>query len=135
MAELKTLSLLELAREDLVTSGLSGIPSRISAYHISQAIEKAARALCIEEGIEVGNTHQIWRIADLLPDSHPLKADAKQLDYHSTASSKYRYPDAGGRVPREPTAADIKKRLYEATDFIQLVENHLGLNSLHALKP
>lgn len=60
-------SLLTLAEEDYELAFQQTTPPRPAAYHISQAAEKAARAVCVHAGIEVGPTHNTGQIGAFFP--------------------------------------------------------------------
>lgn len=121
MTSTKVATLLALAAEDLAVGRNPEVPARPAAYHLSQAAEKAARAVCEHENIPVGITHNIGQIGALLPTAHPMRAKIEAQNYHSPASTRYRYPDAAGRLPAEPSSADIEKRVAEVTAFLDAV--------------
>ena len=121
----KVNSLIILADEDLELACQPTTPPRPAAYHISQAVEKAARAVCAHEGVEVGPTHNIGQIGALLPDTHPLRQVIEAQNYHSPASTRFRYPDPAGRLPRELPKEEILRRLDDARAFIKLVKRHV----------
>lgn len=118
-------SLITLAEEDFALASQPTTPSRPAAYHISQAAEKAARAVCVHEGIEVGTTHNIGQIGALLPIGHPLRDVIEGQNYHSPASTKFRYPDLMGRLPKELSKDEIKDRLDDVRAFIDTVKSHI----------
>ncbi len=111
-----------LAEEDLELASQPTTPPRPAAYHISQSVEKAARAVCAYEGFEVGPTHNIGQIGALLPDAHPLRQVIEAQNYHSAASTRFRYPDPAGRLPKELPKEEISRRLDDAREFIKRVK-------------
>jgi HEPN domain-containing protein len=121
MTSEKLASLLQLAAEDLEVARMPGIPARPAAYHLSQAAEKAARAVCEYEGIQVGTTHNIGQIGALLPHDHPMRAKIEAQNYHSSASTRYRYPDPAGRLPAPPAADEIRHRVDDVSAFLSVV--------------
>lgn len=118
-------SLITLAEEDFELASQPTTPPRPAAYHISQAAEKAARAVCVHEGVEVGPTHNIGQIGALLPDEHPLRQAIEDQNYQSSASTKFRYPDPVGRLPKELPKDEIDRRLNDVRKFIDLVKTHI----------
>ena len=122
MTSPKLTSLLLLAAEDLELASQSGTPPRPAAYHLSQAAEKAARAVCEFEGIQVGTTHNIGQIGALLPLDHPLRNAIEAQNYQSSASTRYRYPDPSGRLPRPLEPEEIRRRIADVTAFLAEVE-------------
>lgn len=125
MTSVKVDSLLVLAEEDLELAGQPTTPPRPAAYHISQAAEKAARAVCEHAGIAVGISHNIGQIGALLPEGHPMRDAIEAQNYHSPASTRYRYPDPAGRLPRELKKEEINRRLEDVREFIRAVREHI----------
>ena len=121
MTHLKLISLLLLAAEDLDLASQPSTPPRPAAYHLSQAAEKAARAVCEFEGIPVGPTHNIGQIGSLLPLDHPLRDAIEAQNYQSSASTRYRYPDPAGRMPQPPAQDEIRRRIADVTRFLDEV--------------
>lgn len=118
-------SLITLAEEDFALASQPTTPPRPAAYHISQAAEKAARAVCVHAGIEVGITHNIGQIGALLPVGHPLRQAIEDQNYHSPASTKFRYPDPVGRLPKELPKDEIQRRLDDVRGFLDEVKSHI----------
>lgn len=118
-------SLVTLAQEDFELASQPTTPPRPAAYHISQAAEKAARAVCAHAGVEVGPIHNIGQIGALLPNDHPLRQAIEDQNYHSSASTKFRYPDPVGRLPKELPKDEIRRRLNDVREFIEQVKNHI----------
>lgn len=122
----KTDSLLVLAEEDFELAHQPTTPPRPAAYHLAQAAEKAARAVCEHASIQVGITHNIGQIGALLPEGHPLRESIEAQNYHSGASTRFRYPDPSGRVPLELSKDEIQRRLLDVRKFLDLVEAHVA---------
>lgn len=118
-------SLIILAEEDFALASQPTTPPRPAAYHISQAAEKAARAVCAQSGVEVGTTHNIGQIGALLPDDHPLRQAIEDQNYHSPASTRFRYPDPVGRLPVELSKDEIQRRLDHVRAFLDRVEQYI----------
>lgn len=96
-----------------------------AAYMLSQAAEKAARAVSEHAGVDVGNGHNFGQIAIGLPSAHPMRSAVMALDHLSPASTRFRYPDPRGHVPRIPTLTTLDRQLSEVRAFIELVRDHL----------
>lgn len=122
----KLAALLALAAEDLALATEPTTPPRPAAYHLSQAAEKLARAVCECEGIPVGTTHNIGQIGALLPPNHPMRQLIEAQNYHSSASTRYRYPDPAGRLPQPPPQDEIKRRIDDVTLFSNAVKRFLS---------
>ena len=118
-------SLLTLAEEDFALACQRTTPPRPAAYHLAQAAEKAARAVCVHAGIEVGTTHNIGQIGASLPVGHALRQAIEAQNYHSPASTRYRYPDPSGRLPKELPTDEIRRRLADVRAFVDLVRSHV----------
>jgi len=123
----KLLSLLALAEEDLLLASQATTPARPAAYHIAQAVEKAARAICEYEGVAVGPTHNIGQIGALLPADHKLRDAIEAQNYHSSASTRFRYPDPAGRLPAPLPPEEIKRRLEDAKAFLDITYRHVAM--------
>lgn len=86
----KLTALLALAAEDLALAREPTTPPRPAAYHLSQAVETLARAVCEHQGIQVGITHNIGQIGALLPLDHAMRPLIEAQNYQSSASTRYR---------------------------------------------
>lgn len=126
MASTRVESYLTLAEDDLELASQPTTGSRHAAYLLSQAVEKAARAVCEHAGVAVGNSHNIGFIGALLPKDHPMRDLIEAQNHHSPASTRYRYPDPSGRVPRPPSDESIKRLIFEVQDFINAVRAHVA---------
>jgi len=61
----------------------------------------------------------------LLPDDHPLRQAIEEQNYQSSASTRFRYPDPAGRLPKELPKEEIDRRLDDVRKFIGLVKTHV----------
>jgi HEPN domain-containing protein len=127
MTSPKLASLLQLAAEDLALARQPTTLPRHSAYLLSQAAEKGARAVCESEAIQVGPTHNIGQIGALLPTGHPMRETIEAQNYHSPASTRYRYPDPAGRLPKPPSADEIERRIEDVSAFLDAVARFVSL--------
>ncbi len=101
-ADLHIANQLRLADRDLKDAIiLHGCRSRNDAYHLEQAAEKLLLALLTSEGehVPIKDTHILDRLADRLPDEHPLRSAMQGLGYLKSYATAYRYPKTGGRLP------------------------------------
>lgn len=93
---------LRLADRDLKDAiVLHGCRSRNDAYHLEQAAEKLLLALLTSEGehVQIKDVHILDRLADRLPEDHPLRAAMQGLGYLKAYATAFRYPKTGGRLP------------------------------------
>jgi HEPN domain-containing protein len=101
-------SLLTLALEDLAgAEQLQGGLDRLAAYHVSQCVEKLARALVEYRTGKRSATrlHQIATIASELPMDDPLRDRFVDLDAtYSRASTAMRYPHESTSIVNPPPA-------------------------------
>lgn len=123
----KTNSLIKLADEDLTSAKalIDKSLGRPAVYHLAQAAEKGARAVCEHDGINVGTTHNLGQIAALLPPAHPMREIIEDQDYHSPASTRYRYPAPSGRLPQAPDKEEIQRRIADVTAFLDEVIKYI----------
>lgn len=122
MATTKVETFLALADEELDAARiLFEKHPRQATYQISQAAEKASRAVCEFENIPVGNTHNFGQIAAMLPSDHALRGLINSLDTMSSASTKFRYPDARGQVPVPPSPEQLAARIADVEALISTV--------------
>lgn len=127
MQDRKVASLLESADEELAAARrLERDFPRQSAYQLSQTAEKAARAVCEQDGIQVGVTHNLGQIAARLPAGHPMQTTIEALNYLSSSSTRYRYPDVSGRMPAAPPPARLSAYISEVDRFIGEVRAFLA---------
>ncbi|WP_159392802.1 HEPN domain-containing protein [Methylobacterium sp. C1] len=101
-ANLHIANQLRLADGDLKDSIiLHRCRSRNDAYHLEQAAEKLLLALLTSEGthVEIRDTHILDRLADRLPEEHPLRSAMQGLGFLKSYATAFRYPKTGGRLP------------------------------------
>ncbi|MCF4124209.1 HEPN domain-containing protein [Methylobacterium sp. SyP6R] len=115
---------LRLADRDLKDAiVLHGCRSRNDAYHLEQATEKLLLALLTSEGehVQIKDVHILDRLADRLPENHPLRTAMQGLGYLKTYATAFRYPKTGGRLPatipddKFDLASGILRRLIDAS--------------------
>jgi HEPN domain-containing protein len=113
--ERKVESFLTLAREDLAAAKiLRKTFPRHAAFHLSQAAEKAIKAVLTAEGFAFNaGHHQLGRLVTALPGEHPWRADLMALDKHTAAATATRYPMPGGAPPAAPGAAHLSADMAE----------------------
>ena len=100
---------------------------RQAAWSVEQAAEKMIKAiLTVEEIAFPATSHQLDHLVSLIPSDNPFKADLLDLTRLTSAATIYRYPTAGGDVPRDPpekeTTEDLEKirlLLPEVEDWIR----------------
>ncbi|MGX7708895.1 HEPN domain-containing protein [Methylobacterium sp. Gmos1] len=75
--------------------------SRNDAYHLEQAAEKLLLALLTSDSdhVQIKDVHILDRLADRLPEEHPLRTAMQGLGYLKTYATAFRYPKTGGRLP------------------------------------
>ncbi len=83
----------------------------VAAYHCQQAAEKLVKALLLHAGISFPRGalgHDIGRLAELLPDAHPLRDAASAFTRLTPWVSVFRYPsDDPLAQPPLPDAAFV----------------------------
>ncbi len=118
---------LTLADEELRAARLLSIGApRQAAYYIQQAAEKAARALLTAAGVPFGTGHNLGLMAAALPDGHPLRQRVAGLDRHSAASTLFRYPSPGGRLPPPPDTATVNADITDLDAFLKEAKDFIG---------
>ena len=80
----------------------------LAAFHAQQAVEKLARAVCLQEGLPDLRTHDISRITEQLAQEHPFRKSLAKLDSLTGAATAWRYPDAEGEFPKLPEPHEIQ---------------------------
>ena len=71
---------------------------RQAQYFLQQTVEKLIRAVLESLEIVAGTSHQLFSLAAMLPQSHPLRERFQTFEYLSNASTRYRYPSSAGAV-------------------------------------
>ena len=116
---------LDLAQKELKSGqvlykhGLTGQ----SMYMLSQAAEKATRALMEEEDIPQITGHNFGALAARFPDDHPFKQRVAEFLPLSGASTKYRYPSETQNF--EPRPAMLEKALADVETFVGDMKRYL----------
>jgi HEPN domain-containing protein len=116
-------SFLRLARRDLDGARLllPGVPT-LAAYHLQQAAEKLAKAALVEAGVaRVPRTHDIGRLAGLLPLGHPWLATLAGLADLTDFAAAARYP-AGDEVGPDPDPDELRRRADEVEALLAEAE-------------
>lgn len=97
-----------------------------AAFHVHQAVEKAAKAILIAEGIRYprgrGAGHDLDALAKLIPRSSPFHAQAQQLAGLTPWATAFRYP-ADDPLTAEPLPAKsvLERHLDMAEAFVEAV--------------
>lgn len=50
-----------------------------------------------------------------------MRNSIEAQNYHSPASTRYRYPDAAGRLPQAPSREEIERRVADVSAFLDEV--------------
>ncbi len=95
-------------------------------FHVQQAAEKLTWAVCEQEGLGVGRTHNIGQAAVMLPDGHVFKADLLGLDRLSAAATAWRYPSPGGRFPPIPDVGEVTVALADVEALLPEIRDWLA---------
>lgn len=110
VVELATRWLLR-ARADLVaarTLEAGAVDAWIVGFHAQQAIEKAIKAALVFEQIEFPRTHDLERLAGLVPSGWELDLPSDRLARISEFGAETRYPPEGWNEVPSPTAAEVR---------------------------
>lgn len=124
----------EKARQDARSARrLLAEPSELetAAYHVQQAVEKAAKAALAAKGIAYprgkGAGHDLDTLARLLPPRDPVYPQALALSDLTPWATAYRYPaDDPLTAQPLPTKQEIEIRLDEAESFVEAVAAQVG---------
>lgn len=113
--ERKVESFLTLAGDDLAAAkALQKTFPRHAAFHLSQAAEKAIKAVLTAEGLAFNASHhQLGRLVAGLLGDHPWRADLMALDKHTAAATATRYPTPGGALPASPSQEQLRADVAE----------------------
>jgi HEPN domain-containing protein len=121
-------SYIQLAEEELRAAELLAPTNpRQAIYMVAQAAEKSARAILTNEGIAFGNLHSFGQMAQKLPADHPWRQRINDLDRLSSASTRYRYPTATGRLAQAPETKALRDDIHEVSRFLEDARRDLGL--------
>ena len=129
--ELVVANFLRIARGDLRDARhLGDAGSRNAVYLCEQAAEKIVKALLTSEGIHASRSisHQLDRMADLLPDANPFKERLRGIEILSAYATSYRYPTPAGRVPRPPSAGELRAVMNVAERLLADVAQAFGVD-------
>jgi len=111
---------LQLAEEELLAAGLLVEQApRQAAYHCQQSAEKIARAILTDADVAFGIGHNLARMAAALPEDHAWIEKIRDLDRHSPAATRYRYPSLAGKLFESPNAQRVKKDIAELTHLLR----------------
>jgi HEPN domain-containing protein len=110
----RSAAFLKLADEELEAARrlIAPLP-RQASYFLAQAAEKLVRALLAQSGMQMGPTHNLGQLVNALPADHELRPMLMPLDRLSPASTRYRYPNPGGRLAPPPNADVLQRDLSE----------------------
>lgn len=102
-----------------------------AAFHVHQAVEKAAKVLLVADGIRYprgrGAGHDLVALARLIPTTHPLHAPASRLSDLTPWVTAFRYPvDDPLTAEPLPTTEEIVRRLVETEMFVEAVARQVG---------
>ncbi len=118
---------LRLAEEELQAAGLLVHKApRQAAYFCHQCAEKIARAVMTDAGVAFGTGHNLGEMAATLPEGHPWSKKIRDLDRHSPAATRFRYPAPSGRLFDPPGAEGLQKDVDELADLLRQARGHLG---------
>jgi HEPN domain-containing protein len=107
-AERVIANLLRIAREDLEGARvLNARGNRNAIYLCEQAAEKIIRAVLTSEQIHAGVRHQLEEMVALVPEENPIKPRLRALQHLGTYATSYRYTTPTGRIPADPSAAQV----------------------------
>ena len=115
---------LRYAEEDLVAArALSAVPSvvpRHPAWLAQQAAEKAIKAVLVANGRPFPRSHDLERLAGLLPDPSALTACGADLPNLTEYAVGSRYP---GDLPDDVTAEDARVAVGDAGKVVRAVRS------------
>lgn len=119
-AERLIANLLRVAREDLDGArALAAVANRNAIYLCEQSAEKIIRAVLTSEGLHAGIKHHLNEMVDLVPDSNPLRATLRDIEYLAAYANPYCYPTAEGRIKAAPASQSVQdaiRRVARALD-------------------
>lgn len=116
---------IRLAERDRSTFGIlaASAASSIAAlgFHAQQAVEKAMKAILIEQAVEFRRTHDLQELADALRESgasFPVQDDRLRLLTPFAVEVRYQVADVSGLDPGE--MREIMERVVDwACDFVE----------------
>ena len=97
-----------------------------AAYHVHQAVEKAAKAFLVAAGVRYprgkGTGHDLDALARLIPGSNPLQRQARSLASLTPWATAFRYPaDDPFTAEPPPPKEVVERRLAEVEAFVEAV--------------
>lgn len=132
----KAIAFLKLAQTELDAARhlFNGKFDAQALYFVSQASEKAVRAMAEEAGILIGTTHSFERMAAAFPDDHPFKSRIAEYDVElSSASTKTRYVTMRGSIFSPDPERVVFPAIVEAQDFVDCVKKYLSGNEFRSI--
>lgn len=114
-------SYIELARQDIDAARKlvqEADHAGRAAFYVEQAAEKMIKAVLSVEGIPVSSSHQLGALAAMLPVDHEWRPDFARFDAFTSFATKFRYPTASGKLPTNPSAADVGKYIEEVSAIL-----------------
>lgn len=110
---------LKTAEEDLrAAEVLIGAGSRLAAFHIQQAIEKATKAALIARGVEAGAEHRLDVLLEKLSETDPTRVALWPMRNYSSYATAFRYPTPAGRLVKAPPRAEMEERIDSIKEHI-----------------
>jgi HEPN domain-containing protein len=116
----------QVIEEDMQAAELlANAGNRLAAYHVQQAVEKLARALLLQLGVEVGPQHNVAVLLDQLPAESEWRVRLEKLARYSAFATAFRYPTSGGRLPDAPTKDTLLVDLQTLREDVRLARGEL----------
>lgn len=122
----RIMAFIELAAQDVdAAETLATTQNRYSAYHCQQAIEKLAKALLLQRGIEAGTEHRLDVLFDRIPEDDPWSARLRSLDKYTPFATTFRYPTPGGRIPAALDPAEVLADVVRIRQLVSMARKEL----------
>ena len=112
------------------TSDLVGRYPASVAFHAQQAMEKAIKAILVFEQIDFPRTHDLERLAALVPSDWHLRLPAEDLGRMSQFAAETRYPIEDWNQVPEVTEAEAEHAIVAAAGVIDHVLDGLERRGL-----
>lgn len=102
-----------------------------AAFHVHQAVDKAAKAILVAEGIRYprgrGAGHDLDALTALIPSTSPLLVQARQLAGLTPWATAFRYPAEDPHTAEPmPSKEDLERHLDTAEAFVEAVARHVS---------
>jgi HEPN domain-containing protein len=110
----------DLAVADLVLANPIGV-NWAACFHAQQAAEKSLKALLVATGVDFPHTHQLERLADLLPTDLGGLLDRQALIRLSPWAVAGRYPEDIATPSTESATALVSAARAVATEVARLL--------------